>query len=111
MLGSRFSPYPIFGLGLYKFIAMEKVNGQYRYKDHFYIDYRTSAIPEDCPAGCDYVIDFSVSSGIFKYVGSSIAFPEEVAIWDLVNISLEKTELEPLPPKDLVQTAPMVVRY
>ena len=96
---------PIFGLGLYKFTARIKINGQYQYKDHFYIDYRTSSIPNYCPAGCDYVIDFSVSSGTFKYVGSSIAFPEETAIWNLVDISLDKTELEPLPPEDLVQTA------
>lgn len=100
-------PTPTLGLGVYKITAYVQMttNGDYVYKDHFYIDYRTSAIPEDCPSGCDYDVDFNVYYGVFRYENTTTLFPEETAIWNLVDISLDKTELEPLPPEDLVQTA------
>lgn len=98
-------PIPTMGLGVYKITAYVQTiaNGDYVYKDHFYIDYRTSSIP--IIGGCDYALDFSVYYGVFRYVNSTTLFLEETAIWNLVNISLDKTELEPLPPEDLIQTA------
>lgn len=100
-------PPETMGLALYKITAyvQTNTNGNYVYKDHFYIDYRTSAIPEYCPAGCDYGIDFSVYYGVFRYVYTTTVFPENVQIWNLISLPYIPTELEPLAPQDLVQTA------
>ncbi len=101
-------PTPTMGLGMYKITAYVQTiaNGDYVYADHFFIDYRTSAIAEYCdPIGCDYEVDFSVYNGVFRYENTTTLFPEETAIWELINISLNKQELEPLPPEDLIQTA------
>jgi hypothetical protein len=99
------NPTSTMGLALYKITAYVQItsNGNYVYKDHFYIDYRTSSIP--IIGGCDYALDFSVYYGVFRYVNTTTLFPEETAIWNLVSIPLIKTELEPLPPEDLIQTA------
>jgi hypothetical protein len=96
-------PPATMGLALYKITAYVQTssNGNYVYKDHFYIDYRTSAIAENCPAGCDYQIDFSVYNGLFTYKYTSTPFPENVQIWNLVSVPQITTELEPLPPLDI----------
>ncbi len=96
-------PAETMGLALYKITGYVQTiaNGNYVYKDHFYIDDRTSAIAENCPAGCDYTIDFSVYNGVFRYVYTSNAFPEQVQIWNLVSVPHITTELEPLPPLDV----------
>ncbi|MCZ7608794.1 MAG: T9SS type A sorting domain-containing protein [Ignavibacterium sp.] len=101
-------PPETMGLALYKIsgYVQTTANGNYVYKDHFYIDYRTSAIAENCPAGCDYVVDFSVSDGVFRYVNTSNTFPEQVQIWNLVSVPHITTELEPLPPLDIEISSP-----
>lgn len=101
-------PPETMGLALYKITGYVQItdNGNYVYKDHFYIDYRTSAIAENCPAGCDYQIDFSVYNGLFTYRYTSTPFPENVQIWNLVSVPHITTELEPLPPLDIAISSP-----
>lgn len=99
-------PPATMGLALYKITAYVQTttNGNYVYKDHFYIDYRTSAIP--IIGGSDYSLDFSVYHGIFRYVNTSTAFPEQVQIWNLISVPHITTELEPLPPLDIEISSP-----
>jgi len=93
-----------FGLGLYD-VTVRVINEQEQIvkHDHFYIDYRTSGIPEYTH---DLQVDFNVSLGNLYYNNTTNLFPENTTIWDQYpQISNIKTQLEPLPPTDLTQTA------
>jgi hypothetical protein len=96
-----------FGLGYY--IVGANVYEQDGYSNHyFYIDYRTSDLPENFGTGGngDVNVDFNVATGKFFYYLTQTEFPTYTTIWDqkawIHNIT---TELEPLPPTDLEQTA------
>lgn len=69
-----------FGLGYYKFTA--RVNGII--KDYFYIDYRTSDLPENynTGGGGDISITFNVSAGKFYEGSTQNEFPTFTTIWD-----------------------------
>lgn len=83
-----------FGLGYYKFTA--KVNNII--KDEFFIDYRTSDLPENFGSG-DILIDFNVYDGKFYYPGTQYLFPTYTSIWEQKPwIDSITTELEPLQP-------------
>jgi hypothetical protein len=74
--------YRTFGLGYYKFTG--KVNGIV--KDYFYIDYRTSDLPENFnfnPNGMgDINITFNISDGKFYYYSTQTLFPANTSIWE-----------------------------
>ena len=90
-----------FGLGYYKFTG--KVNGIV--KDYFYIDYRTSDLPENFGAG-DINLSFDISNGNFYYYGTQNLFPTNTSIWEeKVWIEHITVELEPLPPDNLNLTS------
>lgn len=83
-----------FGLGYYKFTA--KVNGNT--KDYFYIDYRTSNLPENFSSGGngDIGITFDVSSGVLYYIYTQTEFPTYTSIWEekpWVGVSTSDLEL------------------
>jgi len=89
--------YRTFGLGYYKFTV--RVNNSI--KDYFYIDYRTSDLPEnfDGEVNGDINLDFNVSDGKIYYSGSQNLFPTYTSIWqEKYWIDSITTELEPLPP-------------
>ncbi len=67
-----------FGLGYYKFTA--KVNGIT--KDYFYIDYRTSTLPENYNPQGDIRIEFNVATGILYYYLNQTEFPTFTTIWE-----------------------------
>lgn len=97
-----------FGLGNYKVTAYQKINGEFEQKDYFYIDYRTSDLPENFNSGGqgDLSVDFNVGSGVFYYYGTQNLFPTTTSIWAQKNwIDNITTELEPKPPTNLIQTA------
>ncbi len=77
--------YKTFGLGLYKVTA--KVNNVA--KDHFFIDYRTSDLPDAIwytpPPGCqiDYALDFDVAAEKFYYRNTQNLFSDYHAFWNL----------------------------
>lgn len=96
-----------FGLGLYKVSAIvyEQEGNSSHY---FYIDYRTSDLPENFNAGGggDINVDFNVGNGTFYYAYTQTEFPVNTAIWDeKAWIDSVTTELEPMPPTGLTQTA------
>lgn len=97
-----------FGLGYYKVVA--KVNGDV--KDEFFIDYRTSSLPEDWTATPPYSgngdinIDFDVQDEEFYYNNTNDPFPSSssiyCSIWGLKDhIDHETTEFEPYEPNNL----------
>ena len=96
-----------FGLGYYKVTACKIVNngeGICEIKDYFFIDYRTSDLPENFDTGgqADVVVDFSVTDGKFYYKDTQNLFPTYTSIWALFNwIDSLSVELEPLPPANL----------
>jgi len=96
-----------FGLGYYKVTACQIVNngeGICEIKDYFFIDYRTSDLPENFDTGGlgDVEVDFSVTNGKFYYKATQNLFPTYTSIWDFHNwIDSVTTELEPLPPENL----------
>lgn len=93
-----------FGLGYYKFTG--RVNGID--KDYFYIDYRTQDLPENFNSGGsgDINITFNISDGKFYFYGTQNLFPAATSIWDQKTwVDIITTELEPLPPTNLTQTA------
>lgn len=73
--------YRTFGLGLYKITA--KIDNVV--KDHFFIDYRTSDLPEAIGVGCqiDYALDFNVGTEKFYYRNTQDEFSGYHAFWDL----------------------------
>ncbi len=77
--------YKTFGLGLYKITA--KVNNVV--KDHFFIDYRTSDLPDAIwntpPPGCqiDYALDFDVAAEKFYFRSTQNEFSGYHTFWDL----------------------------
>ncbi len=96
--------YRTFGLGNYKFTGI--VNGVV--KDYFYIDYRTSDLPENFNSGGngDVVVTFNIADGVFYYPGTQTPFPTSTSIWaERAWIDNITSELEPLPPTSLTQTA------
>jgi hypothetical protein len=94
----------MFGLGNYSVSACEPGGigeEECAVLDYFYIDYRTSDLPENFGGG-DVSVDFDVSTKKFYYVGTQNPFPTYTSIWELKNwIDKITTELEPLPPEDL----------
>lgn len=93
--------YKTFGLGYYKFTV--KVNNVI--KDYFYIDYRTSDLPEhynsDTEGKGDLKADFDVVNSVFYYYYTHDLFPTATSIWQQKSrIDSLTTELEPLPPDD-----------
>lgn len=89
-----------FALGKYKVTAYQKINGEFEEKDCFYIDYRTSSLPENFNSG-DVKIDFSVTNGVFYYWNTQNLFPTYTSIWEQKTwIDSITIELEPLSPDD-----------
>lgn len=93
-----------FGLGYYRVTACHVENneeGACAIKDYFYIDYRTSDLPENFGSG-DVEVDFKVSDGKFYYWGTQNLFPTYTSIWaEKAWIGHITTELEPLRPENL----------
>jgi hypothetical protein len=92
-----------FGLGNYRVTAYQKINGKFEQKDYFYIDYRTSDLPENFNSGGqgDLRVDFNVGSGVFYYKDTQNLFPTTTSIWEQKSwIDSITNELEPLPPDD-----------
>ena len=83
-----------FGLGYYKFSV--RVNNVL--KDYFYIDYRTSVLPEDfikLGQSSDIQIDFDVAAGKLYYLYTQNEFSTYTTIWDeKAHITNSKSELE-----------------
>lgn len=96
-----------FGLGNYKVTACLPGGNEEEdcaILDYFYIDYRTSDLPENFNTGGqgDVIVDFNVSTGNFYYTGTQNLFPTHTSIWEQHSwIDSITTELEPLPPENL----------
>jgi len=94
-----------FGLGNYKVTAYQEIYGEFETIDYFYIDYRTSDLPENFGSG-DLHVDFNVGVGIFYYHSTQNYFPTSTTIWEQKPwIDSITTELEPLPPDDFELSA------
>lgn len=95
----------MFGLGNYKVTAYQKISGEFEERDYFYIDYRTSDLPENFGSG-DVTVDFNFSNGNFYYRSTQNLFPTTTSIWAQKPwIDSVTTELEPLPPDNFNLTS------
>jgi hypothetical protein len=93
-----------FGLGYYKFTV--RVNNVV--KDYFYIDYRTSDLPENFSSegNGDINLTFDVADGKIYYWNTTNEFPDDTEIWTEKDwIDDIKTVLEPLAPDNLNLTS------
>ncbi len=96
-----------FGFGLYKVTGY--VNDFY--KDHFFIDYRTTNLigniqpPPGHSGYIDVYLDFDVYEGKFYIYNTQNEFPTNTSIWELKSwIDDIKTEFEPLKPDNFQLT-------
>lgn len=97
-----------FGLGLYKVTAYQKINNEFEQKDFFYINYRTSDLPENFNSGGqgDLGVDFNVGHGVFYYYNTQNLFPQNTSIWEQKAwIDSLSVELEPLEPENFQLSA------
>lgn len=92
-----------FGLGKYK---VDVSTGGETF-DYFYIDYRTSDLPEAYTSWDDIKVYLNANDGqLYWDEDFENAVGYNYTIWDLSsNIDLITTELEPLQPTNLIQTA------
>jgi hypothetical protein len=89
-----------FALGLYRISA--EINGNEQ--KHFYLDYRTSTLPENFQA--DLELDYSVTDKKFYRRSTTNEVPTNATIWGLQSgTGYNDEELQPLPPSnyDLTQ--------
>jgi len=97
----------MFGLGYYCVAACDPSDNEESecaIIDYFYIDYRTSYLPENFngTTNGDIKVDFDVSTGKFYYEGTQNLFPTYTSIWEQKAwIDSITTEFEPLPPENL----------
>jgi hypothetical protein len=102
----RGSPYG-FGLGRYKVTVT--TGGEY--VSYFYIDYRTSDLAEDYSFADDIQVYLNVNNGKLYWESNfTNQVGSDYTLWGLsyikeTDIDLITTELEPLPPTNLIQTA------
>lgn len=91
-------PSDAFGLGKYKLTVYRELIGS-----TVYIDYRTSAIPEQYIGNtCDLIMHFDTRNGLLYWDAQYTHLVESnFGIWDKTTLPNIKTELEPFKPGDL----------